>query len=141
MGIEFLLDQTFEVLKLLDGCAGKVTRAGVDQAEGAQATAAGVEKRKAGVETNAWSTDDQRIVCKALVRQCVLHDQWRTIGDRVGAERDLARSLFCIQAHRGFEPLPVFVHERHQSDGNLGDFRSQTRDAVEPFFGLGIENG
>ena len=120
LGVELLLDQTREMRKLLDGGVRKMTGSGVDQAERTHTTAAGVEERKAGVESNAGSADDQRVFRKPFIRQRVLHNQGRATGDGVGTKGDLARSFLRIQAHRRFEPLPVLVHQRHESDGDLG---------------------
>src|SRR5437870_2030171 len=93
-GVQLLLNKAGEILKPLKGRGGKLTWAGVDQAQRAKATAIGVKNRKPGIKADSRFAGDQRVVGKPVVQKRVRHDQGRTTQDDVGAEGEFARG-FC----------------------------------------------
>ncbi len=113
----------------------------VDHAQRANPAAVRRGQRNAGIEAHVRRTGDERVVGKAGIETRVVDHQAVLVLDRVGAERGHARGFVQIDPHARLEPLAVGVDQRDQRNGHTEQATGQTRDAVEPFFGRGVEQG
>jgi hypothetical protein len=68
-------------------------------------------QRLAGIEPDAWFSNDQRIVGKAGVGVRIWNHECFVLEDRVSTERDLPVCLGDILANARFEPLPIGVDQ------------------------------
>ena len=77
---------------------GEAAGHAVDDAEGAEGLAGGVDERGAGVEADVGVAGDERVVVEARVVGGVLDLEDVGLEDRVGAEGDVSRGLGDVEA-------------------------------------------
>ena len=124
-------DDLGQVAKLAHALGGERARHRVDDAERADPDAGPQRERQTRVEADAGLAAHHRVRGEARVARGVLHHE-RLVGqDRVSAERHRARGAVQIRAALGLEPLPVFLDERDQRDGDREQVARQTADGVE----------
>lgn len=74
---------------------------------------------------------DQHVVAKTGILARILHHKRLRVPGRIGTERVLlARRFTGRQTHLAFEPLPVFVHQRHHRRRDFANLCRQLGDIV-----------
>ena len=121
---------------------GEDTRHPVHDAQGADVGATRQHDGCAGVETDVWITDDQRILCETVVGGGVLHLEHVGSEDRLRAEGLIARCLrHARQAVIGLEPQPMLIDEGDQRDRRCAGSRCSSDEPVEERLGRRVEHG
>ncbi len=118
----------------------EMARGPVDDADGADPLVLGGSQGCAGVEANLRVPDDQGVGGDPLVFRRVGDDHDLVTLDRVVAERDIAGGLRDLQPHRGLEPLPLLVDQRHERDRGPADDGRERRDVVEQLLARRVED-
>ena len=119
----------------------QVARLAVEHAQRPEVVAALHLERDARVEADVGIIGHQRELLETRVGARVGdHEGLLLLGDRVGAEGQLARDLLLIDAQARLEPLALGVDERHQRNRRVADLRRQLGDLVELRFPGRIEN-
>jgi len=111
----------------------------VEDAEGTDAAAVRRAQRMAGVEARA-EFGHEGIAGEARVAHRVFDHHQTLLQDGVGTEGVGAGALPEGQADAGLEPLALGVDQADQCDRHAEQARRHAGDAVESFFGGGIED-
>src|SRR5258708_26301254 len=82
----------------------KCVRLAVHDAQRADSKTLWRPQRHAGIETNKWFIDHERIIGKTFVEECVLDNKAIPVQDRMATERDVARRSTRLDSHPSFEP-------------------------------------
>ena len=93
----------------------------VDHAQGSDPLPSNVAEGKPGIEADFRVAAHERVVVKPFIPERIAHDQWLRCVDRMGAERPVPRRFGGVDAHLGFEPLPVHIHKAEQRNRGLAD--------------------
>src|SRR5262245_55573859 len=94
----------------------------------------------AGIKSYPWFIDDQRIVCKPLILECIGNNYGLTAIHCVSTKRYITRRFLCIEPHARFEPLPALIDQANKRYWHIKQCRGKTCDTVEPLLWFGIQN-
>ena len=86
---------------------------GVDGADAAQRQASRGGQGCAGIESDARTADDQRMIAEAGVDMRIVDDEAILAEDRESAEGERARRLQHLDPDASLEPLSLCIHEAH----------------------------
>ena len=76
-------------------------------------------QRRTGIEPNVRRPHHERVVCKPGVRGGVFNDHHLFAADVVAAERHLPGGLALLHPDARLKPLPLFVDESNQRNGDI----------------------
>ncbi len=137
--LDFVLHQVGHVDQDAQLVGRERAHAVAERAQGADCQSATRADRHAGVEADVRRARHQRVVGKARVAGGVGDDQRLVLQDGVGAEGVFARRFAGLEADPRLEILALGVHEGEQRNRHLQHAADEAGDAVEDFFGFGVE--
>ena len=94
--VDFLHCQICQIAEACDIGHFQGARASVDDTQGANAGSIIENERTASIEPNSGLIDNERVIGKSFVLECVRNNHRFTIVNHVGTKRGVARCLFHI---------------------------------------------
>ncbi len=98
------------------------------------------QQRRARVKANAVGVGDHRVAGEAVVEPDIRNNQQAGAANGVVTERDAAFGFLNIQAHRGFEPLAMPVHQGDRGNRAIAEHRRAPHNVVVFGFRGAVQN-